>query len=615
MLLLNQTGCTSPHSQFSRSIGPFRRCRMRPQRSVTVATLVAMAAMLFPVVPASAQTKVKPGMNFFSINQDIQMGRQAAAQVEQQTQIVNDPVIQEWIDTLGHRLSSVTTMPNLPWRFRVTNSRQVNAFALPGGFVYVNRGLIEMTNSEAELAGVMGHEMAHVTLRHGTNQLSKKLLATAPLAVVGMMGPGGYAMSQVGSMGLSMTFLKFSRLDEQQADIVGTQTMVKAGYDPHGMVTIFQKLERLGSGKNTPEFLSDHPNPANRAKRIEEEIAKLSVPTNPLQSSTLYAQAKDRFRDLGPGSFSNPVAQSGYGRRRGSQGSQYPGGGNYPDSQYPGGGNYPDSQYPGGNYPDSRYPSSRGGNYPDSSYPRSGGNYPSTGSDYPPPSDYPDSGSSNDGYHPPILKRGNPNGSGNQSSSQQSDQSGDSANNRNGQTGDIAASGELPSNDFKTFKSSDGVFQVGYPANWNALYQSQGKVTFAPDWAIQQNNISHGAILGYVSSEGVGQSKNDLDTVMNAVIKKLGESNKGITEETGARYTGMLAGSPALATFLTENNTQGAVQQNWLIVGSTGHGILYMMFVCPRDDFDRYQPAFQAMIKSFALSGTPPSKTGFKPGP
>ncbi|MGH9761510.1 MAG: M48 family metalloprotease, partial [Blastocatellia bacterium] len=129
---------------------------MKLRRIAAFASAIALLAVSFPSLTGSAQTKVKPGINFFSINQDIQMGRQAAAQVEQQMPIVHDPVVQQWIDTLGHRLSSVTTMPNLPWRFRVTNSSQVNAFALPGGFVYVNRGLIEMTNSEAELAGVMG---------------------------------------------------------------------------------------------------------------------------------------------------------------------------------------------------------------------------------------------------------------------------------------------------------------------------------------------------------------------------------------------------------------------------------------------------------------------------
>src|SRR5262249_18783953 len=141
-----------------------------------IGILVLLALVLAPL-GAGAQTKVKPGMNFFSINDDISLGRRASMQVDQQMPMVNDPVVQRWADQFAHRLATYTTMPNLPWQFRVTNSAQVNAFALPGGFVYINRGLIEKTDRESELAGVIGHEMAHVTLRHGTNQLSKALLA------------------------------------------------------------------------------------------------------------------------------------------------------------------------------------------------------------------------------------------------------------------------------------------------------------------------------------------------------------------------------------------------------------------------------------------------------
>jgi len=279
--------------------------------SISVALLVG--AVVAPL-GASAQTKVKPGMNFFSINDDIKMGRQASMQVEQQMPMVNDPVVQRWAEEFGRHLASYTTMPNLPWQFRVTNSAQVNAFALPGGFVYINRGLIERTDRESELAGVVGHEMAHVTLRHGTNQLSKALLAQAPLAVLGSMGGAGWAMSEMGGGGLSMAFLKFSRTDETQADIVGTQTMVKAGYDPQGIVKIFQKLQQMGTGRNTAEFLSDHPNPGNRIKRIQQEIGYLQTPANPVDSSPLYFEAKAHLRDL-PYVGGSAPRPSGYGRR------------------------------------------------------------------------------------------------------------------------------------------------------------------------------------------------------------------------------------------------------------------------------------------------------------
>jgi hypothetical protein len=284
------------------------------RRFIAVCAVLGLIGVVLAPLGAAGQTKVKPGMNFFSINDDIKLGRQAAMQVDQQMPMVNDPVVQRWADQFGRQLASYTTMPNLPWQFRVTNSAQVNAFALPGGFVYINRGLIEKTDRESELAGVIGHEMAHVTLRHGTNQLSKAMLAQAPLAVLGGMGGGGWAMSQVGGLGLSMAFLKFSRTDETQADIVGTQTMVKAGYDPQGMVTIFQKLQQLGAGRNSAEFLSDHPNPGNRIKRIQQEIGYLRAPANPVDSSPLYFEAKAHLRDLPFVGGSTP-RPTGYGRR------------------------------------------------------------------------------------------------------------------------------------------------------------------------------------------------------------------------------------------------------------------------------------------------------------
>jgi Zn-dependent protease with chaperone function len=284
--------------------------------STILAFIVALMMAVLGPIGAPGQTKIKPGMNFFSINDDIKLGRQASMQVEQQMPMVNDPVVQQWADQFGRHLASYTTMPNLPWQFRVTNSAQVNAFALPGGFVYINRGLIERTDRESELAGVIGHEMAHVTLRHGTNQLSKALLAQAPLTVLGGMGGGGWAMSQMGGVGLSMAFLKFSRTDETQADIVGTQTMVKAGYDPQGIVRIFQKLDQLtaSSGATRSEFLSDHPNPGNRIRRIQQEIGYLQAPANPADSSPLYFEAKAHLRDMPFVGGSTP-RPAGYGRR------------------------------------------------------------------------------------------------------------------------------------------------------------------------------------------------------------------------------------------------------------------------------------------------------------
>jgi Zn-dependent protease with chaperone function len=229
-----------------------------------------------------AQTRVEPGFNLFSEEQDVEIGRQSAEEVEKQLPILRLPAVDGFIAVIGQRLQAAIQGPDFPYRFRVANISDVNAFALPGGFMYINRGLIETAENEAELAGVMAHEMAHVALRHGTNQASKAYLAQAGLGVLGgLIGGGqggtGQMIEAVGGFGLNTVFLKFSRSAEEQADIVGAQTLARAGYDPRGMVSFFEKMQEL-SGRDPGKFegfFSTHPAPSNRARRVEEEIAMM----------------------------------------------------------------------------------------------------------------------------------------------------------------------------------------------------------------------------------------------------------------------------------------------------------------------------------------------------
>ncbi len=472
---------------------------MRKTTALTISLIVlAMLSSYFPLNADAemegGQTQVKPGMNFFSINQDIQLGRQAASEVERQYRIVNDPVVQEWVNDLGRRLSSRTTMPNLPWRFRVVNTKDVNAFALPGGFVYINRGLIEMTDDESEVAGVVGHEMAHVTLRHGTHQLSRSLLARYPLAMLGNAGGAAGAIGQLGSIGLSVAFLKFSRDDEKQADIVGVQTMSKAGYDPRGMITIFQRLERLGSGRGTPQFLSDHPNPENRMQRIEKEMSMLQTPRGGGNSPQLYIQARNRLRSL--------------------------------------------SSAPGADY-------------------RSGG----------------------------------------AGSSPRGDSGGGS---RNRSRGDSRA-GDLPARDFDTYRSTNGLFQVDYPVNWRAYPQTGASVTLAPEWAIEGNDVSRGAIVSFFDPQSRGRSRLSLDRALALILEQLSEANEYLREEQGARYGGYLAGAEAKATFMTGRNNAGHAERVWVIARPSGNGVIYMLLIAPEREFKTYEPTFQSIIKSLRM--------------
>jgi len=199
-----------------------------------------------------AQTNVKPGFNLFSPEQDIEIGRQSAAEVERQMPLVKDAAAQRYLNGVGRRLTQQAPGAKYPYQFKLVNAAEINAFALPGGFMFVNRGLIEAASSEGELAGVMAHEISHVALRHGTNQASKASLAQSGLGVLGgAMGGGGLSeiIGAVGGFGLNAVFLKFSRKAEEQADIVGTQILAKAGYDPMDMARFFEKL-RKEAGNN-----------------------------------------------------------------------------------------------------------------------------------------------------------------------------------------------------------------------------------------------------------------------------------------------------------------------------------------------------------------------------
>ncbi len=225
---------------------------------------------------AEAQTKLKPGFNIFSPEQDVEIGRQSTAEVERQFPVMQDSEVQNYVSRVGERLAAVAPGPKFPYQFKVVNVSDINAFALPGGFMYINRGLIEAAHDEAELAGVMAHEMSHVALRHGTNQASKAYLGQAGLGVLGGVLGGGATsqiMGAIGGFGLNSLFLKFSRTAEEQADVSGAQMLAKAGYDPMALARMFETLrEKAGRDPSRFErFFSDHPAPADREQRIATE--------------------------------------------------------------------------------------------------------------------------------------------------------------------------------------------------------------------------------------------------------------------------------------------------------------------------------------------------------
>jgi Zn-dependent protease with chaperone function len=224
---------------------------------------------------------VKPGMNFFSVQQDIELGRQAAQEVVQQMEVVKDNSLQEYVRAIGRRLAetSAAKSSGFPFEFTVLNDKSVNAFALPGGPMFIFTGLIAASDTEGQLAGVMGHEMAHVILRHGTNQVSKAQLLQLPAQIGGAVAAASVGNEQLGQLvqlgvgfGLNSLLLKFSRGAETQADILGARMIAEAGYNPIEIARFFEKLGAEG-GSRGPQFLASHPNPDNRSKRIEAEIS------------------------------------------------------------------------------------------------------------------------------------------------------------------------------------------------------------------------------------------------------------------------------------------------------------------------------------------------------
>jgi Zn-dependent protease with chaperone function len=236
-------------------------------------------AVAIVVYGADNRTKMKPGFNFFSVQQDVQLGRQSARDAERQLSIVNDRQAEEYINTLGKNLASYAPNNNsaFMFQFKIVNDKAINAFALPGGFIYVNRGAIEAADGEAQIAGVIAHEIGHVVMRHGTHQASESYLARAPFAVLGGLGGNaiGTIAGSLGGVGLNLAFLHNSRAAESQADLIGTQIIHDAGYDPKAMVEFFEKIEKESKGSSA-QFLSDHPNPENRVSNVQHEIEKLN---------------------------------------------------------------------------------------------------------------------------------------------------------------------------------------------------------------------------------------------------------------------------------------------------------------------------------------------------
>jgi predicted Zn-dependent protease len=249
-----------------------------PVRSGAAWALAALLAASTVVVsgcsanPATGQRQ----LNLYTEAQEIEMGRQADQGVVAQIGLVENPELQAYVSALGLKLAALSERPQLPWSFKVVDDPAVNAFALPGGYIYVTRGLLAYVHSEAELASVIGHEIGHVTAQHGVNQLSKQQVAAGGLLIGAALVPEVARAADAAQAGLGLLFLKYGRDDERQADDLGLRYTVRAGYDPNQMPEMFRVLESVseisGAGR-LPNWLATHPDPVERRERIEKEIS------------------------------------------------------------------------------------------------------------------------------------------------------------------------------------------------------------------------------------------------------------------------------------------------------------------------------------------------------
>jgi beta-barrel assembly-enhancing protease len=270
-----------------------------------LAVLVALSLL----VPASYGEKKPPkkkdpdeignrdvgrGVNFYSLEKEIALGKQLAQEVEREAKIVDDPVIAEYVNRIGQNLVR-NSDAKVPFTIKVIDAEEINAFALPGGFFFVNSGLMLAAESEAELAGVMAHEIAHVAARHGTRQATRgQIINYASIPLIFMGGWTGYAVRQGAGLAIPMGFLSFSRGFEREADSLGLQYLYKAGYDPNAFVDFFEKIQSLEKRRpgTISKVFASHPMTDDRIKASQKDIQEI------LEERPEYVVTTSEFNDV-----------------------------------------------------------------------------------------------------------------------------------------------------------------------------------------------------------------------------------------------------------------------------------------------------------------------------
>ena len=303
--------------------------RARAMRSTSQRTAALTLMLSVSLAALTAQTVIKLPKNRYTPEQDVQLGREAAAEVRQQYPLINEPRITRYLSRLGDQLVAAAppefNQPVYEYSFTPVNLKEINAFALPGGPMFVYRGMFDAAASEGEVVGVMAHELSHVLLRHGTANASKaqnpwlqlgQIAGAVGGAVVG--GAAGSAIAQGSQFGLGTLLLRYSRDFEKQADLLGAQIMARAGYNPRALARMFETIEResRSSGGSGPQWMSSHPNPGNRTQYINQEAESLAIMTG--RDEREFEPIKTAFASLPP---AKSMADLASGRGSGGEGA------------------------------------------------------------------------------------------------------------------------------------------------------------------------------------------------------------------------------------------------------------------------------------------------------
>jgi len=559
-----------------------------------MALVVTLALVLAPPAQA-ARTLLKPGWNMFSAQQDIEVGQQVSKEAEQQLRMLNDRRVDNYLNNLGRKLAAKAPGEKYPYQFKVVNDRAINAFALPGGPIYINRGVIEAADTEAQLAGVIAHEISHVALRHGTNQASKASAAQMPLAILGgMLGSNsvGATLAQLGaSFAVNSILLKYSRTAEKQADIMGTQILYDSDYDARAMAQFFEKIQAQDQGGQPVEFFSNHPNPGNRIQSVNQEIDNLGGARRGYNSdSREFNDIKRYVQSLpAPPSKGQPLQASDEPRQSGTFGLRIL------TATY--GTN--DRSVDVRQLLESRVQDDRLNLQVNNS---TMGGDPNRGKSKTLRIEYQWA----DRTYDVVAQE-------NQWVSIPTEQQRREIGSQSG------TRPEWPSDRFVSFQNSQ--LSINHPDNWKAYGQGDA-ATIAPRGGLVDDGngnqaLAYGVIVNIYEPQldrygqslqgpGYGQgSRQDshalLEQATNQLVQELRLSNRNM-RVVRSHEDISVNGSDALSTYLSNDSPIGGRETNWLVTVQRPDGLLFLVFTAPDRDYQNYESAFQQMLYSVRIN-------------